>query len=117
MDGSNNRNTVSFDLDALLHPAAAYGHPRDVLQDPDLTISEKRAVLSSWASDACAVEANPALRECANGRPVPWDDIIDALRELDWQEGQMPKLARRRLRWRRGGGSRSGPAPEMPHIF
>lgn len=39
-------------LNALLHPATAFDHPRDVLNDPDLTPEEKRAILSSWASDA-----------------------------------------------------------------
>ena len=42
-------------LDTLLHPANAFAHPADVVHDPDLTLSEKRAILASWASDACAV--------------------------------------------------------------
>ena len=42
-------------FDALLHPARAYAHPKDVIADDDLTLYEKRAILSSWASDACAV--------------------------------------------------------------
>jgi hypothetical protein len=46
-----------FNLDLLLHPARAFKRPADVLADSDLTISEKRAILASWASDACAVEA------------------------------------------------------------
>ena len=46
-----------FDLDELLHPAQAFDHPRDVVNDADLTLGEKRAILASWASDACAVEA------------------------------------------------------------
>ena len=50
------------DLDALLHPAQAFEHPSDVVNDPDLTLNEKRAILASWASDACAIEAAPALR-------------------------------------------------------
>ena len=44
------------DIDALLHPARAFAHPMDVVRDEDLTLYEKRAILSSWASDACAVE-------------------------------------------------------------
>jgi hypothetical protein len=52
------------DLDALLHPALAFKNPREVVNDPDLTLNEKRAILASWASDACAVEAAPTLR-CA----------------------------------------------------
>lgn len=59
-----------FDLDALLHPARAFAHPMDVVRDPDLTLNEKRAILSSWASDACAVEAAPELRSIASGTIV-----------------------------------------------
>ena len=72
-----------FDLDALLHPARAFAHPMDVVRDPDLTLNEKRAILASWASDACAVEAAPDLRVSTSGRVVRWDDIMDALRTLD----------------------------------
>jgi hypothetical protein len=45
-----------FDLDTLLHPARAFNHPMDVVRDADLTLNEKRALLASWASDACALE-------------------------------------------------------------
>jgi len=92
----------SFDLDALLHPAQAFEHPRQVLADPDLTLNEKRAILASWASDACAVEAAPALR-CAPGahRPVSVDEILEALRDLDRQAqtaGAEASRLRRRMR-------------------
>ena len=72
------------DIDALLHPAQAFEHPSEVVNDPDLTLNEKRAILASWASDACAMEAAPALR-CIPGRkePVRFDDVMDALRALD----------------------------------
>jgi hypothetical protein len=50
------------DLQSLLHPAQAFEHPSNVVTDPDLTLNEKRAILASWASDACAVEAIPSLR-------------------------------------------------------
>ena len=60
-----------FDLDALLHPAKAFAHPMNVVRDPDLTLNEKRAILASWASDACAVEAAPELRATASGRVGP----------------------------------------------
>lgn len=72
-----------FDLDALLHPARAFAHPMDVVHDPDLTLNEKRAILASWASDACALEAAPDLRVNTSGNLVAWDDIMDALRALD----------------------------------
>ena len=72
-----------FDLDALLHPANAFAHPMDVVRDEDLTLNEKRAILASWASDACAIEAAPDLRVTSSRSVVRWDDIMDALRTLD----------------------------------
>jgi len=81
-----------FDLDALLHPAKAFAHPMDVVRDPDLTLAEKRAILASWASDACAVEAAPELRSIASGAFVRWDGIMDALRALDEESGYFKPL-------------------------
>jgi hypothetical protein len=73
------------DLKGLLHPALAFAHPSNVLDDLDLTLKEKRAILASWASDACAVEAAPDLRSNERGAPVLFDDIMKALRTLDRQ--------------------------------
>ena len=73
----------AFDLDALLHPARAFAHPMDVVRDVDLTLNEKRAILASWASDACALEVAPELRAHASGVVARWDDVMDALRILD----------------------------------
>ncbi len=73
-----------FDIQALLHPAAVFSHPRDVLHGAKLTTGEKRAILASWASDAAAIESCPALRAPAGTRaPVLIDDILDALKALD----------------------------------
>ena len=72
-----------FDINRLLYPAEAFSHPNEVLADDDLTTNEKRAILASWASDACAVEAMPELRAAADGATVKFDDIMHALRELD----------------------------------
>ncbi len=83
---------AKFDLDALLHPAKAFAHPMDVVRDPDLTLGEKRAILASWASDACAVEATPELRSIASGSIVRWDGIMDALRALDEECGHFKPL-------------------------
>ena len=77
------KSDTTFDINSLLHPAAAYAHPREVLRDGDLTLNEKRAILASWASDACAVEAAPEFRQHGNGPPVSFDDIMEALRVLD----------------------------------
>jgi len=100
-----------FDLDQLLHPANAFAHPRDVLNDPDLTLNEKRAILASWASDACAVEASPALREGPKGKAIQYDEIMEALRTLDGQMVDAPKyrkLLRRAEIFRRIAGGRGG---------
>lgn len=70
-------------IDRLLHPANAYARPADVLRDADLTTNEKRAILASWASDACAIEASPELRAPPNGALVSFDEIMDALKSLD----------------------------------
>jgi len=73
-----------FDITALLHPATLFDHPREVVSHPSLTISEKRAILASWASDASAMASCPALRAPAGLRaPVTIDEILDALCELD----------------------------------
>jgi hypothetical protein len=75
-----------LDLDELLHPAQAFSHPGEVVADPDLTLNEKRAILASWASDACAVDSAPTLRHAGPGQPpVSFDDVMDALRTLDKQ--------------------------------
>ena len=76
--------SIDPELEDLLHPAQAFDRPRDVVNDPDLTVNEKRAILASWASDACAVEAVPALRRPPGSRQVVTvDEILDALRALD----------------------------------
>jgi hypothetical protein len=83
------RGPFDFDLDSLLHPALAFKHPRHVVSDPDLTLNEKRAILASWASDACAIEAAPDLRQVPGStQPVRYDDVMDALRALDRQASE-----------------------------
>lgn len=101
-----------FDLDMLLRPANAFSHPAEVVRDRDMTLNEKRAILAAWASDACAIEASPDLRDNGNGKIVRFDDIMDALRELDAQAAKahvdveaLRRASRRRLR--RSGGSGS----------
>jgi len=78
------RDEFSVEWETLMQPAAAFDHPMDVVNDPDLTRHEKRAILASWASDAHAVESAPALRQLtSDGNPVTIDDIVAALRTLD----------------------------------
>ena len=77
-------------------------------------MQEKRAILASWASDACAVEAAPELRRPAEAPVVRFDDIMDALKRLDGEVAGKPeygKFINRARRWKdlyrgqRGGRS------------
>lgn len=71
-------------LERWLRPAVGFAHPRDVLKDPDLARDEKRAVLSSWASDASAVQDQPTLRWLlGTPEPVPFREVREALERLD----------------------------------
>jgi hypothetical protein len=75
-------------LERWLRPGIGFSHPRDVLKDPLLDAAEKRAVLSSWASDASAVQDEPTLRWLLGTvEPVPLDDVREALQRLDRWEG------------------------------
>lgn len=88
-------------IDAMLHPAHAFVHPDAVVDDPDLSLAEKRAILIAWASDA--MEAAGAA---GTVKPVPVEEIIDALRGLDRaaqftaEDGERCRVALRQ-RWRR----------------
>lgn len=112
----NRTPSRTLELDELLHPARAFQHPSDVVRDPDLTLNEKRAILSSWASDACALEAAHDLRLSATGAQARWDDIMDALRALDRQsdppekpyDPKIPWWKQIRVRRRRGNETSSG---------
>ena len=76
--------TSDLALDRLLSPAKHFRHPDDVLKDDTLDIQEKRAILSSWASDLWTVESCPWLREVPGIKgPLRVSDIFAALRSLD----------------------------------
>jgi hypothetical protein len=88
-----------FDINALLHPGTIFDHPRDVLAHSSLTISEKRAILASWASDASAIASCPALRAPAGLKAaVTIDEIFEALSELDGSPRHPPGGKPNRLR-------------------
>ena len=102
--------------------AQAFDHPRNVVTDADLTLNEKRAILASWASDACAVEAAPALRHAPGGRrPVSVDEILEALQALDRgakdgamrTQRQLRRCGFETFRSRRRGGV--GPGSGLTH--
>jgi hypothetical protein len=98
------------DEEAALHPSWVFDHPRDVVNDPTLSVAEKRAILSSWASDACAVDSAPNLRQPPGARQaVTFDDVLDALQSLDdLPPPPRPGSARRRaLVWPFGASSAS----------
>lgn len=74
-------------LSRLLRPAIGFQHPDDVVKDPDLSVSEKRAILASWASDACTVQDQPHLRWLLGSpEPVPLFEVRDALDRLERRE-------------------------------
>jgi hypothetical protein len=100
MADPSSRKHAGLEWETLLHPAQAFAHPSDVVDDPVLTFDEKRAILASWASDACAVDAAPGLRRPPGTRqPVSVDEILEALRTLDLLAGERcASWARRQVR-------------------
>jgi len=75
---------TACDLNVGEQRVASFTIPQDVLADRALTDSDKRALLASWASDACAVENLPNWRKLPEtGALVPLDDILEALQALD----------------------------------
>ena len=93
-----NTTQERLDLDQLLHPSQAFDHPSEVVADADLTLNEKRAILASWASDACALDSVPELRS-GRSRPIPFDEIMEALRKLDRQARNLIKRLQRKRRF------------------
>lgn len=84
--------SADAEVDQLLHPSRFYARPADVVADELLTVGERRAILSSWASDACAVDSNPPLRRSPfTQTPATFDEVMDALQQLD----RMKKRCRR----------------------
>jgi hypothetical protein len=76
--------TIFSTLNALLHPGTIFEHPKYVLAHPLLSLSEKRAILASWASDASAIASCLTLRALDGLQaPVTIDEILEALCELD----------------------------------
>jgi hypothetical protein len=71
-------------LERGVRPAVGFQSPDDVVKDPHLTVSDKHEILSSWASDASAVQDEPRLRWLLGTvEPVPFEDVISALKRLD----------------------------------
>jgi hypothetical protein len=82
------RNGISFERaaptpDFLAAPILNLHHPSEVLNHPDLTTDERRAILAGWGSDVHAIENAPGLRQLENGARIPVDEILRALSRLD----------------------------------
>jgi hypothetical protein len=89
------------DFASLLQPALHHQSPRAVLDDPDLEPFQKRAILSSWASDLYAVESCPWLREIPGVRGrLRLSDILETLCALDDEDEPPPGGASQRPVWR-----------------
>jgi hypothetical protein len=113
---SHDQFSDAADLDTLLHPSQAFGHPSEVVSHPDLTLNEKRAILASWASDACAMQAVPTLRRLPGGRhAVHFDEVMDALRALDEEARRSRASPDRRLPARPQKVSKGGPDEGRDH--
>jgi hypothetical protein len=89
---TSERGNDGLDIGRLLQPANAFAGPMAVVDDQDLTLTEKRAILSSWASDARSVES---VLNRAEG-VVRLDDVMKALAELDRRYGDLKSRPRYR---------------------
>jgi hypothetical protein len=78
--------TIALADDLISEKSAVFTHPEEVLDDQTLAFADKRSLLASWASDALAVEDAPSLRQLPSGAVVRVDDIIAALKTLDFYE-------------------------------
>lgn len=110
-DRSVNGPATNLDMTALLHPADAFSHPMDVVEDCDLTSYEKRAILSSWAADACAVKDLRDPSPSCHGAAVSFDDILDALHVLDSESAQVADPGRES--GRQSDRKKSGDTPHL----
>jgi hypothetical protein len=72
-----------YDVDEVTDAdLVGYWRASEILDDPALSASRKRALLAHWASDINAVAGAPALR-CVRGITVTIDSLLDALARLD----------------------------------
>ncbi len=62
---------------------AALTDPWEVVLDPNLTSSEKKEILSDWASAARAIIGRPGEHAGAAGTVAWWDDLAEGLRLVD----------------------------------
>ncbi len=72
------------ELGTLKNHNRHFAFPHEVVDDPSLGLTDKRAILAEWASDACAVESFPTLRLLpGTSFPVTFSAVMDARDQLD----------------------------------
>lgn len=76
------RHGAPDELEVTESDLVSYFRASDILEDPSLSPSRKRALLAYWASDLHAVAGAPYLR-CVRGVTVTIDSIRDAMCSLD----------------------------------
>ncbi|HZQ40495.1 MAG TPA: hypothetical protein VFA87_06870 [Rhizomicrobium sp.] len=82
----NHGNIVPLEREGIHRSSISY--PHQVVNDPDIALEDKRAILSAWASDRYAVESLPALRHLPGTPfPVTFSSIMDARALLDRLSG------------------------------
>lgn len=67
---------------ALLNPAKAFAHPRDVLKEDSLTREQKVKVLKHWEYEALELEVAEE-ENMAGDSPSILSDVLEALHKLD----------------------------------
>lgn len=107
------QGTTPLEPTEFLHPAGAFSHPLDVADDRDLTLYEKRVILSSWLADHCIGEDDAHLNPSSGDARIRLEEIVDALCDLPSQaetekHHHESKLARKDRRMRPSGQFLSG---------
>jgi len=75
---------MEIELKNVLKNNRRFAFPHEVVEDPSLSVAEKRAILSEWASDASAIESFPTLRLLpGTSFPVTFSAVMDAREQLD----------------------------------
>jgi hypothetical protein len=86
------------ELEGLLVPEAVFSDPFEVVSHESLSGDEKRAILARWLARVCAREAAARLK----WTPTPpdpavcFDDVMDALRALENDNGTPTRRGRAR---------------------
>jgi hypothetical protein len=71
---------------AQLNPSRVFDRPLDVVNDPNLTSAQKRAILAAWDADERALQR--ASNEGMTGGESPrLDEVRNALEALDQEVG------------------------------